>query len=592
MTSSKSITRRAALTGVSAVSLATLAAPSILWAKSHKTAQAAGASGGAGKVTEINVLDYDVDPTGRNSSLAGLQQAIADFKKISDNARKDDPMAGFPGAILKIPPNMVNDGFYAIDGSLDLTRIRGFKNYVDARGASLLISAKDKVGLDFTHSSNLVWDGGNIVGDKAAMPLCGVQVARKYLEAKDENPSSHKHSFSNLNITGHWSRAALYNFSSEMLHLQKCRLENYHPAEDAYAAVQDGQSGYFQPVSEFETMGIESKRQQFDANYWHHVNLNRPNGGPCLFMSACVGHRYHRTLFNCYGSDQIHVYQGGRDRKGLLDCLIEGRFETGETDTTMRFIGGPDHYHRRVKLHPDRIFATNILNTGDGVDNVRLIDLDLTVNDFVSPKETHYLAADPGDFTRVTGVIIARSRNYGDSGHARLENLNLPQFKGKFTVSDRTLYTPDQLPHGDYELHDDVPGEPPQWVHGAAPEIMGVAGEWSAAISDAAGTTSKTAITGTWRRSEGMIHLFFDGLSGIDTGGLAASDAARIVIPFRTTQTALGQLWSEDGAAMAVLERDSNAVVLRSVAGGAIPVSALAGGAIRAFQIAFVEKTG
>ena len=64
------------------------------------------------------------------------------------------------------------------------------------------------------------------------------------------------------------------------------------------------------------------------------------------------------------------------------------------------------------------------------------------------------------------------------------------------------------------------------------------------------------------------------------------------MIPFRTAQTALGQLWSEDGGAMAVLDRDSNAVVLRSVAGDAIPVSALAGGGIRAFQISFVEKTG
>lgn len=410
----------------------------------------------------INVADYDVDPTGVTSSTAGIQAAIDDWRSYIDNS------SGTSTAILRFAPNeQTDEAYYLVDGSLDFTRVRGMRNFIDARGATFKCSVLDKNVFDFTHSLYINWTGGLMVGDPAAMPYSAIQVARKYLSDTDENPSSQKHVFQDLVIKGEWSRSCFYNFSAEVVRLENVRLTNENPDMAAYALIQDGQSKFWTPESDFQDMGVETTRQQFTLGSLVNVELMRNNGGPCMFMSACTGHKYTGMLFNSPDSDHIHVYQETDQRKPLTDCIIEGRMEVGGSTSMVKFIGGADHRHTGLSLRTDRLFSTNILSTDTGVDNVNLYDLSLHVESFFDGAASPYSVFEtPSDFTEVRGEMTLLNSNHRGTAFEVLSGLDIGDFKGKLTVSD--LEEMENRPTGVYELHDMVSDRTPRYIVGDA----------------------------------------------------------------------------------------------------------------------------
>lgn len=495
----------------------------------------------------VDVRDFSgIDPTGASSSLTAIQNAVTEWRTLVDAGSETT-------GLLYFPPNGVADGEYVIDGSVNLTGIRGYMNNIEAFGAVFRGVGAGNVIFDTTHSNLINWRGGQIIGDDTDTPAVGLQFAR--FKNGSENPSSHHHFVQNLTIDGHWTTGCIYNYASEANYFLGLQLRNQSPGMDRYCLVMDGQSGEFTPTSDYYTMGFGAytgfAHNRFEnCSFWRTAVNGSGVSGPAIFMSRVEGHSYHTCLTQVRIAPTIVIHHVSGER-GTYDLFMDLRAETDSATSLVYLTGDDGGVHRDVEIRLDRLFCQRVFNADSALTNgqTKLIDIDVRIPNIfpgaASSNASGYMQFF-GDTTSraklglVTGSIALGNRDVAETGYVNTLGLNIGDFRGRLKVSDRAQVG--TLPTGEYRLEDDT-GFPTEVTSDDTTT-------YSFALTDAQATpnVSATSVNAkVWRRGERMYMVARD-LNSIDVTGLTGADVARIPLPraigsvFATGKAVLGSL--------------------------------------------------
>lgn len=495
----------------------------------------------------IDVRDFSgIDPTGASSSLSAIQAAVTEWRTLVDAGEETT-------GLLYFPPNGVADGEYVIDGSVNLTALRGYMNNIMAYGAVFRGVGAGNVIFDTTHSNLINWGGGQIIGDDTDIPAVGLQFAR--FKNGADNPSSHHHFVQNLTVDGHWTTGCIYNYASEANHFQGLQLRNQSPGMDRYCLVMDGQSGEFTPTSDYLTMGFGAytgfaHNRFVNCSFWRLGVDGSGVSGPAIFMSRVEGHSYHTCLTQVRMAPTIVIHHVSGER-GTYDLFMDLRAETDSSTSLVYLTGDDGGVHRDIEIRLDRLFCQRVFNADSALTDgqTKLVDIDVRIpNVFpgaASSNPSGYMQFF-GDTTSraklglVTGSIALGNRDVPETGYVNVQGLNIGDFRGRLKVSDRAQVG--MLPTGDYRLEDDT-GFPTEVTSDDTTT-------YSFAITDAQATpnVSATSVNAkVWRRGNRM-HMVARDLNSIDVTGLTGTDVARIPLPralasvFATGRAVLGSL--------------------------------------------------
>lgn len=389
----------------------------------------------------VDVQDFSgVDPTGAGSSLAAVQAAVDEWKGMVANA---EPTPGF----LLFPPSP-DGGEYVLDGSLDLTSLRGLRHAVWAHGAVIRGSGADEVTVDTTHSLALDWNGGTIIGDDTAPPAVGVQFARKL--ADGDNPSSHHHSVQNLTIAGEWTRACIYMYASEEFLAYRSTLRNEHDDGDAYCLVADGQSGVWTPTSEFQDMGFGTLKG-FTNVHWKNCAFWRidrlgtepANPAPAVWLSRPYSHSFQDCLGQARGAPMYTLHHVAGNRSAM-NLHISGRYETQDCTALLYLTGDDGAKHRGIDIVVDRMFPQRLIQADSNLSagGVELRDVSVRIDDVFPPAASENpngyaeVFANRDKIGTVTGIVRASNRHQDEGSFVAMEGLDI-DLRGKLVVRDR-----------------------------------------------------------------------------------------------------------------------------------------------------------
>lgn len=497
----------------------------------------------------IDVRDFSgIDPTGASSSLSAIQAAVTEWRLLTSGGNPNRGM-------LYFPPTSMSGGEYVIDGSVNLTSLRGHMNNIMAYGAVFRGVGAGNVIFDTSNSLQINFQGGQIIGDDTDVPAVGLQLAR--ILSGGTNPSSHHHFVQNTTIDGYWTTACLYNYASEENYYRGLQLRNQSPGMDRYCLVMDGQSGEFTPTSDHQTMGFGAYTG-FAQNLFHKCAFWRTAvdgsgiSGPAIFMSRVQNHQYVNCLTQVRKAPTVVLHHVSGER-GTKVLRLDFRAETESAESLIYFTGDDGAVHRNVEVKLDRLFCQKVFEPDTALTDGQLILADLRVeiaNVFPGAASSNPAgnamlfgtAAERAKFDLVSGDIQISNKTTDEAGFVNLE-VDCPDFRGRLKLSDRTQIQ-GSLPTGNYRLEDDVDFPTEVTTDDTT--------TYSFAIQDSQATpnVSATSVNAkVWRRGDRM-YMAARGLSSIDITGLTSTDIARIPLPraiaseFSTGQAILGNLSS------------------------------------------------
>ncbi len=124
-------------------------------------------------------------------------------------------------------------GIYALESSIDLTGLLSINTIIEGDASAFLGRCRDKPVIDALGSRWLTIRDLTVMGDPAAVPDIGIQIG-----LLNPHRVADDHSFNNVKVLGHFTRACLYNRAAETTGFDHVLLWNDQPG--SCCLVQDG----------------------------------------------------------------------------------------------------------------------------------------------------------------------------------------------------------------------------------------------------------------------------------------------------------------------------------------------------------------
>ncbi len=256
----------------------------------------------------------------QSSLLLDTAAGTTDTNDGQDVPIGTDDSAAFAKAIAvaesrTTPALFVPDGYYLVLSSLDFTRWSGGR--VSGTG-TLYGAAADLPVVDLLSARFTSWQGVNIVGSPAAIPLAGISVGRI------SGASADNHRFGTFDLSGAFGLAALVDVGAETTSFAAVHFSN---AVGPFAAVIDGihhfaeQSAY---VTQSQT--IDTPNSFNEAGFNNCIFSTQSTSGAPVWVSNTAKMRLDNNSYLASASQQgvvVYGVPGSSVSFAVLDLHME-----------------------------------------------------------------------------------------------------------------------------------------------------------------------------------------------------------------------------------------------------------------------------
>lgn len=211
-------------------------------------------------------------------------------------------------------------GVYAVDETLNLTRLQAINAFIDGDSSIILgrcagLPVIDALGARFLTIANLT-----VIGDAKLTPKVGVQIGR----LADRLPAD-CHQFDNVKLVGNYTLAAMVNSASESVGFNHVFFWNDHPDRQSYCLVQDGLSHFGTTTSFLANQHVVAGHDaSFNENEFVNCDFRHAGGGIPIWLGDTTRHRFYGCYAAGSGDAAFVVYSGPNGNTMLdIDCHCE-----------------------------------------------------------------------------------------------------------------------------------------------------------------------------------------------------------------------------------------------------------------------------
>ncbi len=256
---------------------------------------------------------------------AGVVVNVMDYGAVADGVTDDGPAISAAFDVIRAQtgfktPVLIPPGDYYIGTGIDATDIRPDSEAggvrIMANGARFLGNCTGKPVIDCTRSLQMAFEGLTVIGDTVNTPLCAFQFARG-----NNAEVASSMSLNYVTTKGNYSRAAVYNFASEVFSAYNCIIRNYASGADKFAFIIDGQN-YYGATSDYYPITVAQYTGQSCLNHAFNTCTFGSGGAGVVgsFMQIIGASRV--SMVGCYG-----IARGNRPgvEFGILNASSAGQ---------------------------------------------------------------------------------------------------------------------------------------------------------------------------------------------------------------------------------------------------------------------------
>jgi hypothetical protein len=324
----------------------------------------------------VNIVDFGAKCDGTTDDTAAINAAFAVVRARSVNYGPGSS----PGPYSKIV--FPTSAGCRINSAVNATMLTGFSVFIEGAGATILCHSTGAICLDGLGSRWLHWSNLTVVGDSVDVPLNGIQIGRTNTTALSD---ADRNVFSNVIITGDFTRAGLYNVASETSLFEGVSIYNHYSSATAYCLIQDGQN-HWNSSSTFVTQSAPvDGTLSFDENTFVSLDVRNTGGGPTIWIANTnktqfIG-SYSATVSGTTGAVIWAGATGGNNNlyfdMHFEATSLENVFLISGTNATPVIFG--------LTYHDNGSTATNSIFKADtGITGVVMRNADLFIGSYVS----------------------------------------------------------------------------------------------------------------------------------------------------------------------------------------------------------------
>ncbi|CAH2603204.1 Pectate_lyase_3 domain-containing protein [Rhodovastum atsumiense] len=313
----------------------------------------------------VNVKDFGARCDGSTDDAAAIQSAIMALRArtYSNAGIGVSARLVFPG------------GACVVRSTLDLTNLSTFGTLIDGAGTTLFGATAGAPVINALGMQNVTVRDLSVYGSSLSTPTIGIQIG---LSGNGKPADSNR--FDNIHVTGSFSLAAFYNYSSEVTSFAHVYFHNTYAGNNCYAFIEDG-TNHFGVSPSMPADGVNSFNENLVENSW----VSASGGCTPLWISGSGRHRWISSyISNFSGSGYGAVLWTGGTGNRQLDMDVH--FETSPSDTFL--ISGPDPTPTLIGFrYRDHINqATNsIFKLDTNITSASLVGGSLEIGQFLNP---------------------------------------------------------------------------------------------------------------------------------------------------------------------------------------------------------------
>lgn len=221
---------------------------------------------------------------------------------------------------LLIPP-----GRYLISGSINWTGLKARNVNVLGWGAVLVGTGMGKNTVDLIGTRWVQIHGLTVFGDEGSMPKCGILIG------PEGTTTSGNNYFNGVNVTGHFTHAALWNIGSETTTYVRSRFANYNTDPAALCYIADGRMRKG-ATSDYQALRTAGTAVSFTNNQFYSCDVRNMGGGSAVYLEYTRGWGFDRgCYFISFNAANFVIYTAASSTHQSLS--IEGLMESAHVDT-------------------------------------------------------------------------------------------------------------------------------------------------------------------------------------------------------------------------------------------------------------------
>lgn len=320
-------------------------------------------------------------------------------------------------------------GVYAVDETLNLTRLQAINAFIDGDSSVILGRCAGRPIIDALGARFLTVANLTVIGDAKQTPKVGVQIGR----LADRFPSD-CHQFDDVKLVGNYTLAAMVNSASESVGFNHVFFWNDHPDPQSYCLVQDGLSHFGTTTSLIPNQHIAAGRDaSFNENEFINCDFRHAGGGIPIWLGDTTRHRFYGCYAAGSGGAAFVVYSGPNGNTMLdIDCHCETKglrnvflFTGASRSTTVHGFSYKDH----APTASHAVFAR-----AAPLENISVEHASIEISGFGEP--TCRVLDDPSAWS-ITGRYYSPDNRSWNGDHA---------FNGILSLEKTMRFLPDRAP--------------------------------------------------------------------------------------------------------------------------------------------------